>query len=770
MPRAFSGVDRAPDQRTRRYLWLLTWVIAIGLGGSLTISYMLYRTAERQWIGRADSSAQRLSAMLLGWVEESYSPLSGLAALVENSERTEPAEFLNALEGVESRATTLLLGSAAMLERDANGKWVLSISSGDFDYLENDAKGGFSTLLPAIEFAVARPNQFVLAPPVEAVSGKRVSPVLIALAKVKTPTVLVGRLDYTTLQDALTGAPTPKGFYLTLTGKFMGAPDVRAILQIDAPQAVREQLATRAATGGADLEIVWRVTKEYEDGPAYGIAAMALVGGITTTLLFGVSMAGLIRRNRVINEKVDEATAALRRSGEEQTAILEAATSGIAFVKDEVIVRGNARLDELLGFDPGEQIDRSTRIWFPDDASQAAGAAAGREEIARGESHQREEQLMRKGGELVWCRLSGRAVDARDLSQGTVWMLEDVTQQRAATEALRQAHALVRQAFGRYVSEEVAESLLRAPESLELGGEEREATILMSDLRGFTAMATRLTPREVIEVLNLYLEAMVDVIGRYHGTIDEIIGDAILVIFGAPVSCDDHADQAVACGLAMQLAMRGVNQRLVAKGASELEMGIGVHTGPVIVGNIGSLRRTKYAAVGSNVNLAGRIESFTVGGQLLISEDTREKVKAPLRIDKEFQVEPKGTASSVRLFEVGAIGGPVNLSLPFRAKALRPLAPPLSIQFTILEESFAGRTVYEGHMTDVSDLEASVQSPVALAVLSNLKITVGESLHGNPAGDIYGKVLESVAGNPGCARIWFTSISPETRTWLNARG
>src|SRR5690348_7001057 len=73
MLRAFSGVDRAPDQRTRRYLWLLTWVIAIGLGGSLTISYMLYRTAERQWIGRADSSAQRLSAMLLGWVEESYS-------------------------------------------------------------------------------------------------------------------------------------------------------------------------------------------------------------------------------------------------------------------------------------------------------------------------------------------------------------------------------------------------------------------------------------------------------------------------------------------------------------------------------------------------------------------------------------------------------------------------------------------------------------------------------------------------------------------------
>ena len=443
---ASPRLDTAPVQRTRRYTWLLALVIAVGLGGSLAISYTLYRTAERQWVARADSSAQRLSTMLLSWIEESYSPLSGLAALVENSEKTKPDEFLNALEGIESRVTTFLLGSAAMLERDAQGKWVLSISSGDFDYLEKDAKDGFSKLRPAIEFAMARPNQFVLAPPVETVGGKLVSPVLIAPAKVKTPTVLVGRLDYTTLAGALTEAPTPKGFYLTLKGKFMATPDIRTILQIDSPEVVREKLATRAATGGADLEIVWRVTKEYENGPAYGFAAITLVGGITTTLLFGMFMAGLIRRNRVINERVDEATAALRRSGEEQTAILESATSGIAFVKDGVIVRGNARLDELFGFERGEQIGQPTRIWYLDDPSHAAGGRAVHEQIARGESPQREEQLRRKGGELFWCRLSGRAVDAGDLSQGTVWMLEDVTQHKAAEEALRQAKKIAEDA------------------------------------------------------------------------------------------------------------------------------------------------------------------------------------------------------------------------------------------------------------------------------------------------------------------------------------
>ena len=112
----------------------------------------------------------------------------------------------------------------------------------------------------------------------------------------------------------------------------------------------------------------------------------------------------------------------------------------------------------------------------------------------------------------------------------------------------------IRDAFSTYLAPTVVKELIDSPKRLNLGGEEREVTILMSDLRGFTAMAARLAPREVISLLNLYLESMVDVISRYEGTIDEIIGDAILVIFGAPEACADHGAKAVACGLAMQLA------------------------------------------------------------------------------------------------------------------------------------------------------------------------------------------------------------------------
>jgi adenylate cyclase len=331
---------------------------------------------------------------------------------------------------------------------------------------------------------------------------------------------------------------------------------------------------------------------------------------------------------------------------------------------------------------------------------------------------------------------------------------------------LARAHELVRRAFGRYVSEEVATSILQSPEGLELGGEEREVTILMSDLRGFTALAARLSPHEVIEFLNLYLEAMVDVISRYEGTIDEIIGDAILVIFGAPLACEDHAAKAVACGLAMQLAMTEVNRRLAEKGAAALEMGIGIHTGRVIVGNIGSLRRTKYAAVGSNVNLAGRIESFTTGGQVLISEDTREKIKTPLQLAGQFKVEPKGAAHSIQLHEVRGLGDPFNLSLPEKSKALYPLPQPLPIRFTVLEEKFVGRTVHSGRLAAVSDSEGGIESELALVPLSNLKIELEPVAGANPGGEIYAKVTGPVTDAPGQTRIHFTSVSPELKAWV----
>src|SRR5919199_53781 len=148
---------------------------------------------------------------------------------------------------------------------------------------------------------------------------------------------------------------------------------------------------------------------------------------------------------------------------------------------------------------------------------------------------------------------------------------------------------------------------------------------LMSDLRGFTSLMGCLAPEQVVTIINRYLSAMVDVILQYEGSINEFIGDAIFVIFGAPLWRPDHAQRAVACAVAMQLAMVSVNAQNRSDGLPEVEMGIGVNTGEVVVGNLGSHKRTKYGVVGTHVNLTARIESYTVGGQILISATTLQE-------------------------------------------------------------------------------------------------------------------------------------------------
>ncbi len=347
--------------------------------------------------------------------------------------------------------------------------------------------------------------------------------------------------------------------------------------------------------------------------------------------------------------------------------------------------------------------------------------------------------------------------------------LDELRRSLAQSNAeLARAHELVRRAFGRYVSEEVASQILQSPEGLDLGGEEREVTLLMSDLRGFTALAARLAPRQVIEILNLYLESMMEAIGRYDGTVDEIIGDALLVIFGAPVACPDHAEKAVACALAMQLAMAGVNERLAARGASELEMGIGIHTGRVIVGNIGSLRRAKYAAVGSNVNLTGRIESCTTGGQILISEDTRQQIGAALRIDRQFEVQPKGTGRSLRLHQVGGLGAPHNLFMASRVEVLHPLPQPLPVRYSVIEGKLAGGVLREAALVEASATHARLAAETLPPPLSDLRILADPGPCGNPSGELYAKVVEAAAEPGGSARIRFTSVTPELKAWLGA--
>jgi len=173
----------------------------------------------------------------------------------------------------------------------------------------------------------------------------------------------------------------------------------------------------------------------------------------------------------------------------------------------------------------------------------------------------------------------------------------------------------------------------------------------------FTAISERLEPERVVQMLNASFEVMVELVLEHNGTINKITGDALLIIFGAPQEIPDRARRAIACAIEMQNAMAEVNARNRAQGLPQLQMGIGLNEADVVVGNIGSSRRSKYAVVGSGVNMTGRIESYTVGGEILVSESVRQAAGEVLRIDGQRDVPPKGAEAPLRLLLDQSEGG-----------------------------------------------------------------------------------------------------------------
>ncbi|CAN1212735.1 Guanylate cyclase domain-containing protein [Tumidithrix helvetica PCC 7403] len=321
----------------------------------------------------------------------------------------------------------------------------------------------------------------------------------------------------------------------------------------------------------------------------------------------------------------------------------------------------------------------------------------------------------------------------------------------------------MRQIFGRYLTDEVVANLLETPEGLNLGGEKRKVTLLFSDLRGFSALFERVTPEQGVEAISLYLDVMTSVVAKYKGTINDFVGDGIMVMFGAPIQREDDTQRAVACAIAMQLAMTEVNEALDRMQLPALQMGIGLHTGEVLAGNIGSHRRAKYTVMGSPVNLASRIESYTVGGQVLVSEAVLDEVKSIVRIDAQMRVKPKGFNEAIVMFDIGGIN---ELALPEDKETLIKLANPIAIEWNLLEGKQVSDKRFVGSLIELSANNAKIRTDRILEPLTNLQIALLNSEAETRMEDVYAKVVEVNSEDLSYCWIRFTAVPPDVAEWL----
>ena len=221
-------------------------------------------------------------------------------------------------------------------------------------------------------------------------------------------------------------------------------------------------------------------------------------------------------------------------------------------------------------------------------------------------------------------------------------------------ETLEQRDIFIRNTFGSFLTDEVLDEILAETDGVRIGGERRMVSIMFTDLRRSTELSEQMDPADFIRMLNHYLGEMIEIINAWQGNILEFVGDAIVVVFGAPRINSLSARDAVACAVAMQRRMSVVNTWNREQSYPEIAMGIGLHRGDAILGIIGSETRMKYDMIGRNVNLASRVQGYTAGGQILATDELLDAAGDGVIVDEAgtMYVTPKGIQGQIRLHSI----------------------------------------------------------------------------------------------------------------------
>jgi len=327
----------------------------------------------------------------------------------------------------------------------------------------------------------------------------------------------------------------------------------------------------------------------------------------------------------------------------------------------------------------------------------------------------------------------------------------------------------IKDTFGRYLSQKVVDEILTSPKGPQIGGTRKTVTILMSDLRGFTSLSENKDPEEMVKLLNRYLGKMSHIILKYDGIIDEIIGDAILAVFGAPEAHANDPERAVACALDMQNCLRDLNRELTAAGGPPMEMGIGINTGQVIVGNIGSRQRMKYGIVGDTVNRASRIESNSVGGQVLIGQSTFDLVKDMVTAQPPGNMMMKGLKKPLVFYPVTAIASP-----DYRRELIppqkKPIRAPIKIPFTChpIRDKKVSDIPISGETRSMDNKNIYGVTAIPLSPFTDVKLKLDFCIDAHCFDDIYAKTMDlQTDGENHQVRFSITAMEEKDKALLD---
>ena len=293
--------------------------------------------------------------------------------------------------------------------------------------------------------------------------------------------------------------------------------------------------------------------------------------------------------------------------------------------------------------------------------------------------------------------------------------------------------------------------------------QDQNITILLSDIRGFTALSEKYKAIDIVNMLNNYFMRMNQVIDNYGGVIDKYMGDAIMVLFGAEESEDNNVLRAVACAVDMQISMDEVNKANANDGLPELFMGIGINTGLVSAGRVGSILHNEYTVIGDGVNLASRIESHSLRGQILISEHSHKLTKNHIEVGVINKVRVKGKTEMVRLYEVLSTTWPKPLEVPKREIRTSPRVDvDIEFNYQLIEGKSILPDTLIGHIKDMSYYGMFAIFDAEPELLSNIKLSLALSIMGERK-DIYAKIMSinKVPGGYGCG-IEYTALDDDS--------